>query len=174
MRQGRLGAIGTLLPTLFALACAKSTSSPPPQAVPPASAPPGGVVAVAPTPVPKTLSLSSPEDEKGAALIRKAIDAMGGAAVVDGIKTLELRGKATRKFPGGNAVDFSSTTYMLFPDQYRQDVTLPMRSLVTVWTPQGAFTDMGDGPVILPDAQRTAMEQGLRRNLVGLMKSRTM
>jgi hypothetical protein len=49
-----------------------------------------------------------------------------------------------------------------------------MGSLVTVWTPQGAFTDMGDGPVILPDAQKTAMEQGFRRNLVGLMKSRTM
>jgi hypothetical protein len=158
----------------LALACANANPTPQPAAVPPPPAgTPGGVVEIAPTPIPKTISLSSPEDEKGMALIRKAVEGMGGAAAVDGVKTLELRGKATRKFPGGNNVDFASTTYLLFPDLYRQDVTLPMGSLVTVWSPQGAFTDMGDGPVILPDAQRTAMEQGFRRNLVGLMKART-
>jgi hypothetical protein len=158
----------------FAIACTNTAPTPSPQAVPPAATMPGGVAVVAPTPIPKTISLSSPEDEKGATLIRTAVDGMGGVAVVDGVKALELRGKATRMFPGGNNVDFASTTYLLFPDHYRQDVTLPMGSLVTVWSPQGAFTDMGDGPVILPDAQRTAMEQGFRRNLVGLMKARTM
>jgi hypothetical protein len=158
----------------LSLSCANSGTAPPPQAVPAVSATPApGVGMVAPTPVPKTFSLSSPDDEKGMALIRKAVDGMGGTGVVDGVKTLELRGKATRKFPGGNSVDFNSTTYLAFPDRYRSDVQLPMGSLVTVWTPEGAFTDMGDGPVKLPDVQTTAMEQGFRRNLVGLLKART-
>lgn len=93
--------------------------------------------------------------------------------MVDGVKTLQANAKVKRKFPGGNEVEFDSKTALLFPDRYRQEARLPMGEIVTVWVPEGAFTDMGNGPVLLPEAQDAALEDSFRRNLVSLLQARS-
>jgi hypothetical protein len=97
---------------------------------------------------------------------------MGGAAAVDGTRTLELKGHARRIFPGGQETKFESTTTILLSGAVRQDLDLAFGRLTTVWTNQGAFTDMGNGPVLLPDVQRAELEAGFRRNLVVLLQAR--
>lgn len=97
---------------------------------------------------------------------------MGGADAVDGVRTLELKGHARRIFPGGQETKFESTTTILFPAAIRQDLDLAFGRLTTVWTSQGAFTDMGNGPVLLPDLQRTELEAGFHRNLIAMLQAR--
>jgi hypothetical protein len=97
---------------------------------------------------------------------------MGGANAVDGVRTLELKGNAKRIFPGGQETKFQSSTTIQLSGAVRQDLDLAFGRLTTVWTPQGAFTDMGSGPVLLPDVQRAELEAGFRRNLVALLQTR--
>ncbi len=97
---------------------------------------------------------------------------MGGAAAIDGVKSLELVGKTKRIFPGGQETDFTSDATILMSGALRQELTLSFGKLTTVWTPRGAFTDMGDGPVLLPDVQSKELAKAFRRNLIGLLQGR--
>jgi hypothetical protein len=137
------------------------------------AAPPARTVpAAVPSPDPRAAEAQTSE-ERGRALIARAVAAMGGAKVVDGVVTLGLTGKARRVFPGGQEIAFDSRTMIQLSGAVRQELDLPFGKLVTVWTPKQAFTDMGDGPVLLPDAQGAEIESGFRRNLIALLQART-
>lgn len=112
-------------------------------------------------------------DARGRELVERAVAAMGGAKVVDGVKSLEIHGKAKRIFPSGEEVPITISMQMLYPDRYRQEIELPSVKLTTVIGPEGAYTDMGDGPILLPDPQRVEFESGFRRNLISLLRART-
>jgi len=146
----------------FALSrCGTAPSKPAPNAsTSPASAP-------APEP-PRPAVIT----DRGSELVERAVAAMGGANAVDGIRSLEIHGKAKRIFPSGEEVPLTIGMQLLFPDRYRQTIELPTVTLTTVLAPEGAYTDMGDGPVILPEAQKTEFENGFRRNLLSLLRSR--
>ncbi len=139
-----------------------SCSVPPATNAPSAQSTPAAAVAKPETP-----------EERGRALIARAVAAMGGAKVVDGVVTLGLSGKARRVFPGGREIAFDSRTMIQLSGAVRQELDLPFGKLVTVWTPKQAFTDMGDGPVLLPDVQGAEIESGFRRNLIALLQART-
>ncbi len=153
---------------LFAAATLRC-AAPSPAGVPQSSPQPASVAS---SPSASGVTLP-PEEQKGNALIQKAVDAMGGARAVDAVRSLDLHGKAKRVFPSGEEVSFAMRTSILFPGRFRQEVELPMVRLVTVLGPDGAYTDMGDGPVLLPEAQRMEFDQSYRRNLLAILRSRT-
>src|SRR5450432_1382532 len=136
----------------------------------PQSAPGSSAAAASAKPVSETSM--PPDEQKGRALVDRAVEAMGGAKAVDGVRSLDLKGKAKRTFPSGEEVSFAMRTSILFPGRYRQEVELPMVKLVTVLGPDGAYTDMGDGPVLLPEAQRIEFDQSYRRNLLAVLRAR--
>jgi hypothetical protein len=148
-----------------------SCGGPPAKSVPQA-APASPPVAASPAPAASAAS-GSPQERKGRELIEHAVQAMGGAKTIDGIQSLELKGKAKRIFPGGQDVVFDSRMTILVSGSVRQELDLPFGKLVTVATPAGAFTDIGDGPVLLPDAQREELESSFRRNLIVLLQARS-
>lgn len=103
--------------------------------------------------------------------IEAATKAMGGAALVDGVKTLTLTG-TTRRRVGATEMDMKVTTSYLFPDRYRQEMTLPVGTIVTVVNPGGAHLLMEGQPSMLPDAEKTALVNAMRRNLIAILQAR--
>ena len=85
------------------------------------------LLAVAPTraqqesPPPASVSLGPIDAARGAALIQRAVNALGGAAVVDAVRTLELHGRSTRVLPNGAELQVETASYWMPPGRYRQD-----------------------------------------------------
>src|SRR5687767_10201999 len=107
----------------------------------------------------------------GQRLIEAATKAMGGATLVDGVKTLTLAG-TTRRRVGVTEMDMKVTSSYLFPDRYRQEMTLPVGTIVTVVNPGGAHLLLEGQPSALPDAEKTALVNAMRRNLIALLQAR--
>ncbi len=98
---------------------------------------------------------------------------MGGAAVIDRIKSLEFRGRSVRRTAVGGENELQITTRIVFPDRYRQDISLPGGSLATILGPEGAFLVPSQGGSIpLPEEQRLEIEMAIMRNPVALLKTR--
>ena len=109
-----------------------------------------------------------------AALLKKAVDTMGGAEAVDAVKSLELHGSSKRVLPNGQEWSLNTVSYYAFPDRYRQEATLPIGgTLVTLVSPQGAFLQTGQtGGVQLPDEQRVEITRSIARNPLMVLQRR--
>ena len=109
-----------------------------------------------------------------AAVLDKAVQAMGGAAVVDAVTTLELHGDSTRYLPNGEEWALKSVSYYAFPDRYRQEATLPIgENLITMAGPDGAFLQTGKtGGVPLPDSEKQEITKSILRNPLILLQRR--
>jgi hypothetical protein len=135
--------------------------------------------ALAQGPPPAASPAPAQDAEQGASLIARAVLGLGGAAAIDGIKTLELRGKGTRTAPSGLEVPIETTTRILYPDRFRQDIKITLAAIESVGAIATVVTDReafllagGDAPQLLPEAQRAALAASFRRNLVTLLRSR--
>ncbi len=172
MKQARDVLLALPVVTAMMLAGTVATGAEEPPAKP---ASPKSAAAPATVPAQGPAAAPSPEDvARGAALIARAVEGIGGAAAVDGVKTLELRGKGTRKAPTGPEVlPVETTTRILYPDRYRQDLTLPFGTMSTIITPKEGFLLAGEmGAMPLPEEQRAALSTSFRRNLVTLLRAR--
>ncbi len=108
---------------------------------------------------------------KGRALVEKAVEAAGGAARVDGLKTYQETGLATRRTRDGMAEMKNSLTWV-FPDRVRQERTFaPDMTLATVITPGEAFFVMRRANPML-DEQRAAFEKQFKRGLLAVLRAR--
>jgi hypothetical protein len=105
-------------------------------------------------------------------LVDKAVAAMGGTAVVDGVKTLVLTGKVLQRSPLGEYTAAVTTT-ILYPASVRRDVTLPTGGTVSsVFTPEGTFMTGALGTFELGQAERDRLEASAMRIPISLLKSR--
>ncbi len=131
-------------------------------AEPPSAAAPAAAAAATPASV-----------SAGRALVDKAVSAMGGAAVVDGVKTYRETSAVTVTTPQGE-MELQSTLLVAPPDKVRQEMTTPLGPMTmviagasaTVSGPQGA-----DRP--LPDSQRTRTIEQLQRAPIFLLQRRS-
>ena len=107
-------------------------------------------------------------------LLDKAVDAMGGAAAVDAVKTLQLSGDSKRYLPNGEEWALKSVSYYAFPDRYRQEAMLPIgESLITMAGPGGAFLQTGKtGGVPLPESEKQEITKSILRNPLVLLQRR--
>jgi hypothetical protein len=106
--------------------------------------------------------------------LEKVLRGLGGAEVVDRLKSIELTGKTVRPTAGGKTIEFPVVTRIVYPDRYRQDLTLPSGQgrVTTIVSPTGSFLVTSVGTVPMPDDQRHQIETTIMRNPISLMKSR--
>jgi zinc protease len=109
---------------------------------------------------------------KGQALLAKAVDGFGGAAVLDGIKSYVAEGQTTVKTPQGEFTLQTKETLVL-PDRFRQDMTLPMGQMAVVMAGPEAFMITPQGEQPMPASMRQQAEDQLAHVPVLLLRQRT-
>lgn len=154
---------GTAVSALYA-------QSPAPSASPAASATPPA--AASPSPVPPPYVASSPDPGRGSELLKKAVGAHGGAAAIDAVRRLELKGFSGRITPGQDPVEMSSQTQMVIPGLYRHELVTKAGPIATLLNRDGAFVILSGSSVALPDAEAAALRATANRNLMVLLRTR--
>jgi YHS domain-containing protein len=116
--------------------------------------------------------------KKGRDLIEKAVAAMGTAAVIDGMtdyqeKSISLQ---TRR---DTDVEVKTDLTILFPDRVRLEVVQPdfanptaTRKFAAVLTSTGGFAITPDGPIEMPEANRTVQQRELNRKPLQILRAR--
>ena len=122
-------------------------------------------------PEPAAPRVAGGDPKKGMALIEKAVQAMGGAARVDSVRTIEQKGMATVS-AGGQSIDVKTSNFIAFPDRLRQDMVTPMGTMTSVLTPKAAFAVSPRGAQPLPDSRRADLEKSLLRHPLALLQAR--
>src|SRR5262245_44332385 len=107
----------------------------------------------------------------GQKLLKSALEAMGGAAAVDQVRSLELRGSLEEAESGGS-VRAALVERIVFPDRYRRDVTLASATISTLLTPDGGFLIGGGQTRRFPHDETDRLEKEVMRNPVALLKTR--
>ncbi|MBI3450092.1 MAG: insulinase family protein [Acidobacteria bacterium] len=108
---------------------------------------------------------------KGAALVTKAVGALGGAEKVDAIKSLRIVEQSNVSTPRGE-MNLKGTRTFVYPDKVRQEMTTPMGPVTLVATPGDAFMSGPMGVRQLPDSQRAEMLKALKRSPLLLFRHR--
>lgn len=105
------------------------------------------------------------------AVLARALAAMGGADVIDGVKTLVVSAENVRHLPG-RTVKVPTTTYFQFPFQVRHEMEIDGKRAALVSTLDGAVLVTPEGNVDLSNRARVAVETPAMRNPVSLLRSR--
>jgi predicted Zn-dependent peptidase len=147
------------------------TIPPPPS---PSAAPDGaGASAGKPATAPSGTSGATAGDAKakGQALVAKAVEAFGGAAALDGLKTYKASGQVVAKTPQGEMTIDSKETFSL-PDHFRQDLTLPFGQAAIVVAGADAWmqSPQGEGP--LPSSVRGQIDEQIASTPILLLRHR--
>jgi zinc protease len=109
---------------------------------------------------------------KGQALLAKAVDGLGGAAALDGIKSYVADGQMTVKTPQGEFTLQTKET-LVMPDRFRQDMTLPMGQMALVIAGTEAFMISPQGEQAMPASMREQAEDQLAHVPILLLRQRT-
>jgi zinc protease len=139
---------------------------------PPPSSAPAGAGAPAGKPAPPAAA-SADAKTQGAALIAKAVEAIGGAAALDGVKTFVTVGQAQVKTPQGE-LTLESTATIVPPDRFRQDVAVMGQQMAMVVVGGGdAFMVTPQGEQPMPASMRQLTEDQLARAPMLLLRRRS-
>jgi hypothetical protein len=115
---------------------------------------------------------ASSDRERAQALLQKALTGLGGAAEVDGLRTLVLKGTLRQRSDAG-ALALPITTTFAYPDQMRRDVTLGNgTTMSSVFAQDDAFLLGSFGAVDYPPEEKAVLEANVRTNPLGLLKAR--
>ena len=124
-----------------------------------------------PEPAAEKAEVTEEGQAKAAALLDRAVAAMGGAEVVDRVRALRSRGVATQATPQGE-LEIQVAQTQVFPDRVRQELTLPMGSITMVLSGEDAFMVGPQGTMDLPGSQAAQMRKSARRDPLALLKMR--
>jgi hypothetical protein len=102
----------------------------------------------------------------GKAAAEKLLQAMGGAAKVDAVKTLKQNVTATQQ--GGQRIDVDQT--IAYPDKQLQRVKAPDGNSLLVVTPTDAFMMKGGQVQDLPSAQRASLDATLKHDFINILQ----
>jgi zinc protease len=108
---------------------------------------------------------------KGQALLAKAVDGLGGAAALDGVKSYVADGQMTVKTPQGEFTLQTKET-MVTPDRFRQDMTMPMGQMAVVIAGTEAFMISPQGEQPMPASMREQAEDQLAHVPILLLRHR--
>jgi hypothetical protein len=163
-----------LVPVLCAaVASVAAAPSPKPAASPlPAASPAASSPAPAASAAPPPYTPASPDPVRGAALLKKAVEAHGGAAAIDSIRTLELTGTSGRTMAGQPPMEMASHTHMMLPAFYRNELMTQAGPIATLLNRDGGYVLVNGGGLPLPEAEATALRATANRNLMVLLRTR--
>jgi hypothetical protein len=160
--------------TYAASASVAAAQSPaiPASPAPPASPAAAPAAAPAPSPAPLPYTPATPDPARGAALLKKAVVAHGGAAAIDAIQRLELRGVSGRTMAGQDPIEMASHTHMVIPSLYRNELVTQAGPIATLLNRDGAFVILNGGALPLPETEAVALRATANRNLMVLLRTR--
>ncbi len=122
-----------------------------------------------PPPPGKTATAIEVSNPQGRALIAKVVEATGGTAKLQSIKSVEQKVAVVRKTAQGDMpLELDSLT--VFPDRQRTKIETPMGTMTLVYSPQASFMDAAGETRNLPDTQRSDIEQNIRRELLNVLQ----
>jgi zinc protease len=99
------------------------------------------------------------------ALLTKVIDAMGGAAKLQSVKSIKQTASVVQKTEQGE-VPLQVETVIVFPNQLHTTIQTPMGAMTRVVTPSVAYMSMGPNSRDLPASMRDEAVKDLRRNTI--------
>lgn len=102
---------------------------------------------------------------EGKAAAHRFLQAMGGPATVNAVKTLRQTVVALRQ---GQRVELEQS--IVYPDKQAQKMTLPQGKTSLVVTPSDAFTVVGGRIEDLPTAQRAALDAALKHDFINILQ----
>ena len=116
--------------------------------------------------------------KKGQALIEKAVVAMGGSALIDGLVSYEEKSTAVQTRQSGN-VDVNSDLTILFPGRIRLDQVMPdfmnpatTRKAALIIADGVAFAITPNGTRQFADAFRIDQEREIQRRPLAILRAR--
>lgn len=110
-------------------------------------------------------------ERRGRALVERAVEAAGGAARVDALKSYEERATTAARVQQGVA-QIKTSLYIVYPGRARQERTLPFGTFATVLAGREAFTVFPRGSAELIDEQRAAFARTLELRLLTILRAR--
>ena len=104
--------------------------------------------------------------------MNKVVDAMGGAAAIDGVKAFREESTVAATTPQGE-MELQSVTLVAPPDRIRQEIVTPMGAMtMTIAGATGTVQGGPQGSMPLPEAQRTQMLKQVQRSPIFLLQRR--
>lgn len=94
---------------------------------------------------------------------------LGGDAL-DRLRSLTIEATTSRKTPAGR-FDAPLRTWIVFPQEYRQEMDLPTGKVVTVLGPKGSYMTVGGGLFAMPEEERAKIATTISRHPIALLKS---
>ncbi|MEM7482490.1 MAG: pitrilysin family protein [Acidobacteriota bacterium] len=124
-----------------------------------------------PEPAADKAEVTAEGSEQAAALLDRALAAMGGATAVDGADTMRVSGTLAQVTPGGEfEIPFQAS--FDFPDRLRQALTLPMGEMALVVDGDRGFAVTPQGINDMSGAQLAQMKETFSREVLLLLKAR--
>lgn len=109
--------------------------------------------------------------ERGMALLDRAVEAVGGADRVASVASLRRSGAAVATAPQGQMqIELDEVT--VYPDRMRQEMKLPFGTMVTVVTAEGGFMVTPQGVQEIPESRVADTRKTMRRQLLPLLNAR--
>jgi len=120
-----------------------------------------------------TAVAASPESlAKGKALFAKVVEALGGEAAVDRVKSIRTVTNSTMKGPMGE-MNVKVVSTLELPDRLRQEATTPMGPMVSVLNGDQSYVSMASrGARPLPESRRSDLTKSIRRQAISLAQHR--
>jgi hypothetical protein len=128
-------------------------------------------IAIPEPPAPELEAAGAAELARGAELIARAVEAMGGAAAVDGVHSMEMLMTMERPNPAG-ATSIPVRAVIAPPDRVRQEMSYPFGKTVAVLDGDAGWGATPQGVMDLPPAMFQELARGLARNAVVLLQAR--
>jgi zinc protease len=123
-------------------------------------------ISIPPPPGAKAEAKPTASNPEGKELIGKVVEAMGGEAKLQSIKSLQEDISSTQKTPQGDMA-MSLKTTIVFPDRIHASVQGPMGAFTLVATPAEAFVVVpGRGVQDLPESRRDETLEQVKRDLI--------
>lgn len=117
------------------------------------------------------LALTPEGQARAKVLLEAAVNSLGGAPQVDGVKTLRAVAKAVQTL-GGQTMEATITATSMFPDHFRQEISSVGGEMVVAASPTGAFMKSPQGTLPLPGSAGDDMRRDFRRHFFALIKAR--
>ncbi len=109
--------------------------------------------------------------KRGAELVAKIVEAIGGADRLDRLSNLRTEGSVTAFGPQGE-MELAINSTVVFPDRMASEVTLPFGKITQVVDGGKAFVLTPQGAQNLPDSQAKDLLERLQREPLYLLKQR--
>lgn len=117
------------------------------------------------------VAVSEESKRRGRALIEKAVEALGGAARLDGLASYQERGTTGSRTPQG-VTEIKTALLLHYPYKIRIERTLSFGTIATIITPEGGFYVLPRGGGELSEVQRAAYIKQLQTNPLAILRAR--